>query len=178
MRMKDCAKVLGGSVAVYVLIAACGASTGGNVDVDGGGPIATVAPTGTAPPSGSSSSASSSGASSGSAIDAMLDAVKDVIVDAVTDPVPDVQAAPPEALTVACVETAIGALAEQAYPGKTADELALTVRATVNFANVGAGGAIPNYRRVTRDIWVRDGFATCPCGNAPAGTTCTFLRQP
>lgn len=172
MRVKEMARALGGAFAVYAAIAACSAATAPSNDVDGGGPI------GNAPPSATTSTPAPT--STGAMMDAMLavvDAVADVR-DAVSEPVPDAQAAPPEVKTVQCLQSPPTGpdyrYAEQAYPGKTANELA-SVIAIANYP-VGSTAVMPGYQRGRiGSLFVKDGYVAVYC--SLSFDEVTFIRQ-
>jgi hypothetical protein len=129
MATKESIKLVVGSIAVYVIMAACSA---------GGG-----SPRSSPGLDGSASSGSGSGGNSGSGSDGSG------VFDALTDPVTEAMAASP----IIATENCNGTYAEHAFPGYTVNQLAF-VHALINNA-----ATIPGYSQYQMGAHLRDGYA-------------------
>jgi len=155
MRLVEVARMVGGAVAVYLVMAACSAGSGGTSSNAGGSSSGTA----------SSSSGSSKGDGSGS------------LIDALTDPVGEAQAGlPPITATEMCGHTYAPSAgttcfyAEHAFPGYTVAQLAFVVADAHMTATAMANGAGPTgYADSLVTPYVRDGYAAVFCGCTASG---------
>jgi hypothetical protein len=164
MRVYEVAKMVGGSIAIYIVMAACSAARGPTnwAALSDGGQASTGGGSG----SGGTSGGASRGGSDGS--DSEGDGAS--ILDALTDPVSEAQAQslPPITATENCDKstpymTSTSTYAEHAFPGYTAQQLARVVALATYTA--GSGDlASAGYTQVAATPQVRDGYVALWCG--------------
>lgn len=170
MKLGHVVRTLAAGATFYVVMAACAAVERNQ----GAEPISFEESGASSGSSGQTSSGSSTSSSSGVTSSS---STSGTIVDALTDPVSEAKAdvLPPEISTDPCDKTH-GAFvyAEHAYPGISANELALVV-AVVPTTSGPAGYT----KQPTGLSWVRDGAVAVNCGAAssPTFTTVTFVRH-
>jgi hypothetical protein len=172
MQAKEAAKMLGGSITIYVVMAACSAASGPGGFTSQDGSASGGSGSGSGGTIGASASSGSGSGSDGPSI-----------FDALTDPVPEAKAAslPPIVATESCTGqyTSGGSTfvyAEHAFPGQTATQLA----AVETLIMVPSSASVPPGYTQEQDVaYVRDGYAAVLCGvtsdPSVASMTVTFV---
>jgi hypothetical protein len=157
MRVKEALRIVGGSLVVYVVMAACSS--------EGGVPSMIV--------NAVDAAVGDVGGTSGDATGNALDAIVNPIPEASAGPLPPIVAT--ESCTQQAPDAGTGVTylyAEHAFPGYTAQQLA-----GLQILNNDAFTSIPGYSQSQGIAYIRDGYAAVICGSPTAQsiTSVTFI---